>query len=69
VSALDLAAFDAMGWNLAADALARNGAYKRSTAQIYSAAVPEPASWALMIGGFGAIGASLRLRRTAVSFG
>jgi len=69
VSALDLAAFDAMGWNLAVDALARNGAYTRSTAQIYAAAVPEPGSWALMIGGFGAIGASLRRRRTIVSFG
>ena len=27
--------------------------------------VPEPASWALMIGGFGLIGAALRTRRTA----
>ena len=30
---------------------------------------PEPASWALMVGGFGAIGAALRRRRTAVAFG
>ena len=30
-------------------------------------AVPEPASWALMIGGFGLVGASLRRRREAVS--
>lgn len=30
-----------------------------------SAAVPEPASWALMIGGFGLAGAVLRRRRTA----
>jgi hypothetical protein len=27
------------------------------------AGVPEPASWALMIGGFGLAGASLRRRR------
>lgn len=33
-------------------------------------AVPEPASWAMMIGGFGLVGASLRTRRrAAVSFG
>jgi hypothetical protein len=30
-----------------------------------SAAVPEPASWAMMIGGFGLIGMGLRRRRTA----
>jgi len=30
--------------------------------------VPEPASWALMLGGFGAIGGALRRRRAAVSF-
>ena len=33
------------------------------------AAVPEPASWALMLGGFGAIGGAMRSRRKAgVSF-
>jgi hypothetical protein len=31
-----------------------------------SAAVPEPASWALMLGGFGLAGASIRRRRSAV---
>lgn len=34
-----------------------------------TAAVPEPASWMLMIGGFGAIGGVMRRRKTAVSFG
>ena len=35
-----------------------------------TAAVPEPASWALMLGGFGLIGGALRSRRKAeVSFG
>lgn len=35
-----------------------------------AAAVPEPASWAMMIGGFGMIGATLRSRRrTSVVFG
>ena len=34
------------------------------------AAVPEPASWALMLGGFGMVGGAMRARRkTAVSFG
>lgn len=31
------------------------------------AAVPEPATWAVMILGFGAVGAALRRRRTAIS--
>jgi len=32
-------------------------------------AVPEPATWAMMIGGFGAIGSAMRMRRrTSVSF-
>ena len=31
-------------------------------------AVPEPASWALMILGFGAVGATLRRRRAALAF-
>lgn len=31
--------------------------------------VPEPASWALMVGGFGLAGAALRRQRVAVAFG
>lgn len=34
-----------------------------------TAAAPEPASWMLMIGGFGAIGGAMRRRRVAVRFG
>lgn len=30
--------------------------------------VPEPASWAMMLGGFGLVGGALRRRRVAVSF-
>jgi hypothetical protein len=30
--------------------------------------VPEPATWAMMIGGFALIGASMRRRKTAISF-
>lgn len=32
------------------------------------AAVPEPASWAMMLGGFGMLGGALRRRRTTVAF-
>ena len=34
---------------------------------IHPAGVPEPATWALMIGGFGMAGAALRRRRSAVA--
>ncbi len=34
----------------------------------FAAAVPEPASWAMMIGGFGLIGGTLRSRRRNVAF-
>lgn len=33
-----------------------------------SGAVPEPATWALMIAGFGTVGAALRVRRRRVAF-
>lgn len=33
-----------------------------------TAAVPEPATWAMMIGGFGIVGASMRRRKVAVRF-
>lgn len=33
-----------------------------------TAAVPEPASWAMFIGGFGLVGYGLRRRRTSISF-
>ena len=32
------------------------------------AAVPEPATWSLMIGGFGLLGAAMRRRRVSVSY-
>lgn len=61
VKALDLAAFDAMGWNLSVDILDHPD-YNRTTADIFSSAVPEPASWMMMIVGFGLIGGALRGR-------
>lgn len=78
VTSNDLAAFDAMGWNLGINILA-NRDYTFDTAQIFrlnglaeAQPVPEPASWAMMIGGFGLIGGSMRRYRpgkTAVAHG
>ena len=63
VTALDLAAFDAIGYNIAVDARGSN--YLVNTAQIYRqfAAVPEPATWAMLMFGFGGIGFALRRNR------
>ena len=36
---------------------------------IQSSMAPEPAGWAMMLGGFGFVGAAMRRRRAAVSFG
>ena len=73
VTALDLAAFDAIGYNLATDA--RSSSYLVNTAQIYNrfnaTAVPEPMTWAMMVLGFGMAGFGLRRRgkvTTRVSF-
>lgn len=70
VTALDLAAFDAIGYNLAADARSAN--YRVNTAQIYTrfnvtGAVPEPMTWSLMILGFGLVGGAMRRRRNHVA--
>lgn len=49
VTGLDLALFDAIGWNLNVD-VTSNPSYTYTTAQMYDMAVPEPGSWALMAG-------------------
>jgi len=66
VSSLDLAALDAIGWNINFDVIANPG-YEFSTADMAFAStnVPEPASWAMMIAGFGMMGGALRRRRLA----
>ena len=63
VTSLDLAAFDAMGWNLDYDAYNSGRAF--TTKEIYLAAVPEPATWAMLIAGFFATGGAIRRRRGA----
>jgi hypothetical protein len=65
VTGLDVAAFDAMGWNLSVDAL---GGYNQTTAQIANQfGIPEPATWMLSIAGFGLMGAALRRRPKAIA--
>lgn len=68
VEGLDLAALDAIGWNVNFDVLADPN-YEFSTADIAFASthVPEPASWAMMITGFGMMGGALRRRRLAAA--
>ena len=69
VTASDLAAFDAMGWNINFDVL-RNPGYLATTADMYRAfnsAVPEPSTWAMMIGGFGIVGGAMRRRRSTTT--
>ncbi len=63
VTDADIAAFDAMGWNVFYDVLANPG-YNRTSANIYRmfGAVAEPASWATMLVGFGLIGGMIRRR-------
>ena len=65
VSALDLALFDAIGWNVKFDVLAKSN-YVRTSAQMFQAYVPEPSTWAMLILGFGAVGGLMRRRRTLI---
>ena len=70
VTGLDLAAYDAMGYNLSTNALAYGTV---STAAIYrqfaaATAVPEPAAWFMMIGGFALAGGLMRRRIGKVTY-
>ena len=48
---------------------AGDGFYGVGEVQFFNnSAVPEPSSWALMIGGFGLLGATLRRTRRSVRF-
>ena len=64
----DLAAFDAMGWNLHGNILAQPG-YNETTADIYrmdgvaTVAVPEPETYAMLLAGLGLTGFMARRRK------
>lgn len=69
VTSNDLAAMDAIGYNLNFNIL-QNKNYTFSSAQAFGlaglAAVPEPTQWALMVAGIGFVGGAARRRRAAV---
>ncbi len=73
VDNLDMAAFDAMGWNIRYDVL--KGMNKQwLSARIVGmtsgsglSVVPEPGTWALMIVGFGLVGGMTRRRNAATA--
>lgn len=44
------------------------GLRDRMVSETVSGAVPEPASWAMMVGGFGLAGAAMRRRKARVAF-
>ena len=71
VTGLDLAAFDAIGYNLDFDVLG-NAGYEFTSADIFrlagTAGVPEPATWAMMIIGFGFVGGAMRARNRRMRF-
>lgn len=64
ITATDLAAFDAIGWDLNLDVM-KNLGYAKNTQEIYATltAVPEPMSWATLLFGFGVAGTMIRARR------
>ncbi len=69
VTGLDLAAFDAIGWNLSANALTyRDFSTTKILRQYLGTTVPEPGTWALMIAGFAFVGAAMRRQTARVSF-
>lgn len=64
ISGTDLAAFDAIGWNINFDVLG-NKKYTINTDSIFRnvTGVPEPMTWGTMLLGFGVVGGFMRRRR------
>ncbi len=65
ITGMDFAYFDAIGYNFNFDFDA-NGGTLFTSADAYQA-VPEPGVWALMLTGFGLLGATVRRRRRAAA--
>ena len=71
VTAADLAVIDAIGWTLKFDVWA-DPSYAMDTGTIRqqffpTGEVPEPATWAMLIAGFGMVGATMRRRRAVAA--
>ncbi len=65
ISAVDLAVLDVLGWS-GANA-GNSGGTPGGTSISLTASVPEPASWGMMVVGFGLVGAAVRRRAAAVA--
>ncbi|GAO39404.1 hypothetical protein SCH01S_29_00920 [Sphingomonas changbaiensis NBRC 104936] len=65
LTAVDLTALDVLGWG--GSNLGNSGASAQTPAfyLISGPAVPEPATWAMMLGGFGLLGMAVRRRKRA----
>lgn len=61
VTSLDLAAYDAMGWNISYDVMADPN--RTFSTRDINAYVPEPATWAMLVGGFFMLGGMVRSSR------
>ncbi len=64
ITGLDLAAYDAIGWDIRYDVLAKPNKFFSTR---FIAAIPEPGSWAMLIAGFGFTGAMMRRQRKSVA--
>ena len=60
ITGLDLAAYDAMGWDLRYDVLAKPNKFFSTR---FIGGIPEPDSWSMLIVGFGFAGAAMRRQR------
>lgn len=65
VTGLDLAALDAIGFNLRSGVGGANYALSTRALQV---SVPELSTWAMMIAGIGFVGGAMRRRRTTVAY-
>jgi hypothetical protein len=68
ITSLDLAAFDAIGWNIFYDVIRNPGrTFSTRDPNFGIGAVPESSTWTMMIFGFGLVGSTLRRRGKALA--